>query len=487
MIFKSIHLKEGFFERYINFTSGVNLIYSENNSSGKTTLVRFILYALGYNIPNTRKIKFSDCEVTLKLSCKTVGEVILSRNTDIFIEATINDIKQTFILPDQKNDLHQILFGTSNSDILGNLLGAFYLDQEKGWTLLNRGTVVGSIHFNIEELIRGLSGRDCSKLVEKENQLSRDIEKYKHMISIAKYRESVLSETGTLVVDSYEDEANTIQNQLIMQKNSLSAELKRIDRTLSDNKRFKKFVAEMKLCVESPNGLVFAVTESNIVGLTDSINCLTAKRKMVSTDLGNIMKQLERAYKEQKNEDKQLAFFEIASQIEIFDQKISNLSLNQNAINKELIRLKKERKFIQEEITKQTKINNSVASDISRIMIKYLEELGLGDKESIQAKYLFTKNLKELSGAILHKTVFAFRLAYIIAIEKTLEIKLPIILDSPSGKEVDMENISIMMNLLKRDFVDNQLVIASIFNYDFKEINRIEIKNRLIDSEINIL
>ena len=79
------------------------------------------------------------------------------------------------------------------------------------------------------------------------------------------------------------------------------------------------------------------------------------------------------------------------------------------------------------------------------------------------------------------KTVFAFRLAYIVEIEKHLGIKLPIILDSPSGKEVDQANIQLMVNILKRDFADNQIIIASIFQYDFETVNVIEINNRLIE------
>lgn len=94
---------------------------------------------------------------------------------------------------------------------------------------------------------------------------------------------------------------------------------------------------------------------------------------------------------------------------------------------------------------------------------------------------MFTSNLKELSGAVLHKTVFAFRLAYIKAAEKILDIKLPIILDSPSGKEVDPENIQLMMNILQRDFPKNQIIIASIFTYKFDKVNMIEIKDRLIE------
>ena len=83
----------------------------------------------------------------------------------------------------------------------------------------------------------------------------------------------------------------------------------------------------------------------------------------------------------------------------------------------------------------------------------------------------------------MHKTVFSFRLAYIIEIEKKLGLKLPIILDSPSGKEVDLENIKLMMDILKRDFSDHQTIIASIFEYDFNPLNKIEIVNRLIEIE----
>lgn len=136
MIFKSIRLKEGFFERAIIFSEGVNLIHSEKNSCGKTTLLRFMLYALGYNIPNTRKIKFDRCEVELVIECETVGEILLLRHSDIAIEATVKDQKRTFVLPEQQNDLHTIIFGTENVDILGNLLGAFYVDQEKGWAII---------------------------------------------------------------------------------------------------------------------------------------------------------------------------------------------------------------------------------------------------------------------------------------------------------------------------------------------------------------
>ena len=64
--------------------------------------------------------------------------------------------------------------------------------------------------------------------------------------------------------------------------------------------------------------------------------------------------------------------------------------------------------------------------------------------------------------------------------EKHLNIKLPIILDSPSGKEIDQQNIDSMINILRRDFSDNQIIIASIYEYNLADVNKIEIVDRLI-------
>ena len=482
MIFRSIRIKEGFAERTFVFTDGVNQIFSKENSKGKTTLLRFMLYSLGYNIPNTRKIKFDHCEVVSQILTDDVGEITLSRYSNDYIEATVDNEKKTYILPDQLHELHKIIFRTENADVLNNLLGAIYADQEKGWTLLNRGTAIGSIRFNIEELIRGLSGCDCSDLIRREARLSKELLKCRQMVSIAKYREEIVAESGTLVFDSYSVESDAVIAQLLMQQKALQKELKRIDKSLSDNKRMRQYVAEMKLMVQLPDGTIFPVTADSIVGLADSIDFLIAKRKIVSADLRAVMHQLANAQKEQETEEEQLAFYQSESMIDIFDRRIASVPLDAGAIERKINSIEKELKSVREEISRKTKADTGVVMSLYKNMVRYAAELGIGNSESIAESYLFTSNLKELSGAMLHKTVFAFRLAYITEIQKHLGIKLPIILDSPSGKEVDQANIQLMVNILQRDFIDNQIVIASIFRYDFESMNIIEIQDRLIES-----
>ena len=79
------------------------------------------------------------------------------------------------------------------------------------------------------------------------------------------------------------------------------------------------------------------------------------------------------------------------------------------------------------------------------------------------------------------RLMFALRLECLTEVQKRLGFPLPIILDSPRGKEIDSHNINMMLDILKRDFVDNQIIIASIYKYDLDNINEIEIRNRLIE------
>ena len=96
--------------------------------------------------------------------------------------------------------------------------------------------------------------------------------------------------------------------------------------------------------------------------------------------------------------------------------------------------------------------------------------------------YIFTNDLKSLSGTILHKIVFSFKLAYIKLIREKTGIVLPIVLDSPTGREVEHSTVESMLKIIQRDFPDHQLVVASIHDYDLKDKKIIEFKDRLFGS-----
>ena len=194
-------VKQGFFEKTFSFSNKTNIIYSKKNGCGKTTLIRLLLYALGFNIPNTKNLKFDCLEINLILEHEVLGSIKLTRERRDQITLTKNSKITTFSLPGEDKNIHQILFNTSNTDIINNLLGTFYIDQEKGWTLLNRGTVIGSIHFNIEELIRGLGNKNNDKLLQKRDNINQEIKQYRQIIKISEYQKSIQDEANDNITD----------------------------------------------------------------------------------------------------------------------------------------------------------------------------------------------------------------------------------------------------------------------------------------------
>ena len=287
-----------------------------------------------------------------------------------------------------------------------------------------------------------------------------------------------------MIVDTYQEKINVELEQLKMKQTSIKREIARINQSIAGNKKFQEFVADMKLLIRTDEGQFISVTKDNIVGLNDAIDLLVTKKKMLSFELAEILSKMEKIQREQEKENGQLSFFESDSVAAAFDKRIVSIPMNQIVIKKEIEKIEKVLKSVREEIARISRSDNTVVSSLYQTIVKYATELGIGDAESITKKYLFTSNLKELTGAVLHKTVFAFKMAYIVEIERHLKIKLPIILDSPRGKEVDQEKIELMMNILKRDFKENQIIIASIYRYSFPEIQEIKLEKNLLDQMV---
>lgn len=481
MILKKFEITEASITRSFNFSNGNNLIHSNDNSRGKTTLLRLILYCMGYNIPSTKKMKFEKCSVSAEIISDGGQDILLSRNSLDYLTMCVDNTKTTICLPDQHNIVLQKIYSTDNTIILSNLLGSFYLDQEKGWTLLNRGIVIGSIRFSIEELIQGLSNRDCSSLKEQERRVSLELEKYKHISNVVKYRDTLNKDSGSLISNSLNEEIDTMVEQKRIEIGILKKELSRIDRVLSNNKQIRSYIDEMRLVVNLPSGEKFVLTSERLIGLNDSVELLVAKRKIKTMEYNNLCLELDNLIRNQ-NEAQECYLFSTESISDAFDEMIQKFPYGYVKIERIKNKLNEQVRDIRKQISEQLRFNNDVVTSLYTTISNYAEELGIADYISQHPNYIFTSDLKSLSGAVLHKTVFAFRLACIIEIRNRLNICLPIILDSPTGKEVDHSNIELMIQILNRDFKNHQIIIASIFNYqNLHEVNQIELINMLVE------
>lgn len=481
----SIFIKQGLLYTEKKFENGFNLIYSEKNSTGKTTLLRCILYSLGYNIPGTKNFKMNSVETTSIIEKENGRYVTLERHNAYSIEYIDDDNRITYSLPLQQNDLHSVIFGTSNEDILNNLLGAYYVDQEKGWTLLNRGKVIAGIRFNIDELIRGLSNRNCDDLLSRKKVIEENLKKYRQILNIANYREAISEDKDSLVSRSFDEDRFIRISKLKIERDSLQEEINRLDHNIAVNRKAVELVDGLKLIIRIPNGSEMCITKDDIVGYQDSMDFLKTKKSIASARLQKVLAEINKLSATIEKEDQQVSLFKIETLAEKFDRNIIEVPINSIDVQKVITGLEKERTDINKTIADRTNSANPVTQSLLDTVKKYMTELGDSKAAEMSWKYLFTSNLKELSGAVLHKTVFSFRLAYISEIQKVLGIKIPIILDSPSGKEVDQDNIKQMMKILKRDFSDNQIIIASIFHYVDDE-NVIELRDHLLDNMFGI-
>lgn len=474
MRFLKLRIKNGFLERVVDFSKSANLIHSEKNSTGKTTFVRAMFYALGYPIPSTRGVRFEKMEFWVTFQNKEKLLEIYRKDSRL----TIIDGDETwdFLLPYNFLEVSRMITGCDNKDILENLLGVAYMDQEKGWTLLNRGKVIGNIQFNIEALVRGLGGIQCDEEILRLEAVNLQLKKYEYMYSVAGYQKEISAEGAVNGVEMSEAEDHRL-DLLRVEREPILSEIRQIASILRKNKSLVKFLTDMKLSVQAPSGEEIPVTKDTLVGFSDNAELLVTRKRMLETSLLDIERQIESLEKQREEENR---LFDVQTAIERFDSDINKIRVNAIAAKHMVERLKRERKDLQEQIRSLTKQDNGVISELHKCISDYAQELDVPeDYVSASRDYIFTNDLKSYSGTILHKIVFAFKMAYVKLVEKKTGLVLPIVLDSPSGREVEHGVVEKMLNIIQRDYSNHQLIVASIYDYDIKEKKMIEFADRL--------
>ncbi len=470
-----ITLKEGIFVKAVQFSEVANIIYSEKNTVGKTTFLRAIFYALGYPIPSTKGIKFDEMEFWITVANGDKQYKLYRHASYMFIDD--GSVQIDYSLPTDFYEIHSLLTGCENKDVLDNLIGASYMDQEKGWTLLNRGKVIGNISFNIEALVRGLGGKECVDEIQKLDAVKRQLKKYEYMHSVAEYQEAIHEAGEDIEYDAPDEVVDHRIELLQAEKEPIAEELKQIKSILRKNKLLAEYIADFKLAVHTPNGDEIPVTQETLVGFTDNNEFLTARREMLAAELDEINRRI-LSLEKQKSKNEQL--FKVQTAIEAFDSDIKKISVDAIATQRIIDQLKRERQKLQEHIRTMTKQDNDVVVKLHNCISTYAKELDVSETYVAPNKdYIFTNDLKSLSGAILHKIVFSFKMAYIKLTKEKTGIVLPIVLDSPTSREVEHGTVETMLKIIQRDFSEHQLIVASIYDYDLKDRKMIEFKDRL--------
>lgn len=482
MIIKSLKLVEDNDSSFDIFNI-TNLIYSNKNSKGKSTYIRLLFYSLGYQVPSMYGLDFSKVKTEIVIEEK--GIIYTLNRNDNFIDSYCenNGLKYTYSLPNEHIALLQVIFNTDNVKILNNLLGILYVDQEKGWTLLNRGVVIGRLRFSVEELISGLSEVNCDKLIAKKKKLIEDEEKFLSMLDIDELSREIIEKNGEIFVTKEEEELEAKNALINLKIQNIKNSIKEIDSAIKNDENFFKFIDSMELQVVN-NGTIIDVTRENIQYSSDNIEYLRIRKSILSLELNNLLNEkiivnnkLKQFY-EDHNEINSLFGEPIEKQI---DRQLSRFNFDRVALQNLLDETRKQKKEINNQIKSILKTNNSYIQKIYNYVKKYAEILGVDNKISEKKDFIFTSDLKGLSGAVLQKMVISFKLAFLKVIEEKLGTKLFMVLDSPRGRELDEDNAIAILNLIKDELKENQIVVASIYK-DIEYDNVIKIKNYAIEN-----
>ena len=449
-----------------------SLIYSKDNSKGKTTLLRFILYALGYQIPATEGI--GDFErFNFEIKIINEKEIIIYRKANS-VKVVIGDANYDYIVPSQENELFSLIFGIDNITVLNNLLAVYYIDQEKGWTLLNRGKIIGNNRFNIEELIAGISGININNLLDEKRVVNNEIKKYRYFKNVL----DINSEFDDEVDDNVPKYESNSMDELISEQKELELELKKtendrkkIEKILANNKSFADMIEDYGIMV-SYKGEEFCLTKDNLLDFKNNQDLLRiqannckVKENKIKEKLGLILRTIN-----EKN-----SLFSMDDILDNMEKVIDSTGVDITQIDKIIRQLTNKRNTINNQIKDKLVFNNNQLLRFYEIINDYSIELGISEFVSNKGpRFVLTNQLKGLSGRVLAQISYIFKLSYIKNIEEIFGITLPIIIDSPRTNELSEDSTNDMLKILKRDFSNHQIIVASIYNNDiinFKEIN----------------
>lgn len=468
--------------------SNLTLIHSNNNSVGKTTLVRLILYGMGYAIPSTRGLNFDKLNVKLTLIdekkekmlfCRSNGNLNIIYNGEK-LKFYKKDLSLKSAVQSENNRLKvlTILYeGITEPHILFNMLGLHYFDQEKGWTLLNRGNVIGKIHFRIESLLEGLTSINIEERKQKIEKLKVEQETYKQLKTVLSWRDKFDTDSGDINWEKNDNIQNDLKS-INFEIAKRESEINRLKSIKSKNKDLLEYILGFRLRIKSKSGEKFILKKENIDGFDENQRLIDAKISIEKRELEKL-KLNRNAKMDQFNA--QISIVENKKRISQFVKTVYNLKLNTEKIDEIEKDIKSELRK-EKIILKKLLSSNNIAIRVYNRFYKYSELLGISESIGKEPNFLFNSELKKYSGAELHLMNFGFKLALLKEVQERFKITIPIIIDSPRSGELTSKNFGKMIKLLEKEFLSNQIIVASIYRPDWKDYRQINIETSLLNS-----
>ena len=474
-------------QKYI-FSPNANLIASSGkNSMGKTSLVRFIIWGMGFDVALTSNFNPADCETSIELYHNDVRKLIRKNGQ---IEAFFKETSIKYSLPDQEALLMRSLLPMFSDQVREQILGFMYFDQDAGYHDWNRNVVTQrlakdrSYKISIDALLAELANFDYSNYLKKmksfenvkeqtkslnkmidsiaENlkfsdpkNIKRSIQQISDQISVKQLQLSQVKSKKNLFISGLQDSENFYK---LLDKLSIKA---RVDNKVINIDR-ENVVVDKVQKVRSTNFLKYYSNQED--KLTKELESLIAQRQIIkSTDDSNDLELISK-----ENSFVRLQQLLSSSGIQSSDSK---------AVYTDVSAAESRSKA---ELKNQIK-NSDPYSDIWNVIISLGKSVGLSSLINQHHNGLLDRTIKS-SGATRSLIIMVYRLGILKYLCAKAGLVLPLILDSPASQEMDSENLTSLLGMIKINFSDFQLIVATNQESSFTFSKNILISNGVLGS-----
>ena len=182
--------------------------------------------------------------------------------------------------------------------------------------------------------------------------------------------------------------------------------------------------------------IVIPVNRSTLLNSTANYEYLRAHRSIIVTNIEKLKRERS-SYQAKLNEyyvkNSQISILSNEDKDTLINKQLANFNIDQKVVRQLLEETKKDLKYVTAEIKRTIKNQNTYISKIYKYVLEYATELHVDDKMAAKEDFIFTSDLKSLSGAVLQKMVFAFKVAFLKVIE---EYKIVYCIRFTQGKRI---------------------------------------------------
>lgn len=475
-----------------NFKPTSNLITSSGkNTLGKTSLVRFLLWGLGLNISLTNSFfaAYSETEIILE---KSNIKSIIRKNHNLEL-ISISGERSTYDLPNDEEFVLNKLFSGIPKDLLEFVIGYFYFDQDGGYKSWNKGPVVQKLSksdskeykISIQVILSEIGDIDFKKFAKTQQALKQISEQTKQVNKIIRTNEIVNSSQSKSVA-GFETEDEQLRDKIAQKRLELARvteKEKMYTQNLKDQKNLEMLITKLKLQVNI-DGSIYEVTNQNLVQdptleikLSEYANYYKKLSQSISSELHDLTENRKVLLAANENDPKDTLFDEISGYSKL--RKLltySGISSNDTkAAHKEIMTsLKEHKKKFENDIKSQ-----DAYAQIWNEAVKLARDLNLSTFFSYKKNRLLDESIKA-SGAKRTQVIFVYRLAVLKYFMSTFNFFPPLVVDSPASSEMDERNLEQVLKMIKNNFSELQILIATNQNTDIKFDNTLHIENGVI-------